>query len=67
MDVWDAANQIERIMEGETPDIDGAYDWALQYTWEEVCKKWQRIFDSAALDARTASRPNRETRRKLKV
>lgn len=68
MDVEDAADKLELVMDGKLPDIDNAYAWARQYSWEAICREWQAIFDRAALDARTATqlampKPNREQRR----
>lgn len=72
MDVEDAANNLEKIMDGILPDIDKAYAWASQYNWEAICQEWQAIFDKAAAEAKVATRvgvaqPNRAQRRKLKA
>lgn len=71
MDVEDAANNLEKIMSGMIPDIDKAYAWARQYSWEAICQEWETIFDQAAAEAKIATRvgvakPNREQRRKIK-
>lgn len=72
MDVTDAADKLELIMNGKMPAIDNAYAWARQYKWENICQEWIKIFDRATLDARTATQtaapqPNREQRRKQKA
>lgn len=68
MDVEDAADKLELIMQGQPPAIDNAYAWARQYNWETICQQWTGIFDRAALDARSATQaqkpvPNREQKR----
>ena len=69
MDVKDAADNIEKLMNGYMPDIEQAYKWATKNTWEAICKQWEKIFDSAAEAAKLATlsglnKPNREQRRK---
>lgn len=64
MDVEDAADKIELVKDGKLPDIDLAYRWAREYSWENVCKDWIKIFDQAALEART-SKPTRQERRRM--
>lgn len=66
LNVEKAADAIERIMNGEKPDIDAAYAWVQQYTWEAICKEWIALIDEAAEASRQASQPNRATRRKAK-
>lgn len=68
MDVEDAADKIELIMKGKLPDTNAALEWVKKYSWENVGKDWKRIFERAAIDARTASAvmPNRAQRRARK-
>jgi glycosyltransferase involved in cell wall biosynthesis len=72
MDVEDAASNLEKIMRGQLPDIDSAYEFAHKYNWTDITQQWETIFDKAASEARIATRvgvaqPNREQRRKLKT
>lgn len=46
--VADASDAIEKIMEGELPDLDGAEEWAHKYSWEYVCNDWKKIFEKAS-------------------
>jgi glycosyltransferase involved in cell wall biosynthesis len=48
MDVNEAANDIEKIIEGKLPDLDGALEWVTELSWKNICKQWQAIFDKAA-------------------
>lgn len=65
MDVEDAAQKVLEVVGGSKPDIEAAYDWVQDYTWEKVCKQWVEVFDQAALDARTATQnPSRADRRR---
>ena len=71
MNVEKAADAIERVMDGDGPDTEAAYDWVRQYNWTAVCEEWQKVFDRAALDARTATQygavyANREIKRKAR-
>lgn len=51
MDVDKAADAIEQLMDGRLPDIDGALEWAQNFSWENICKEWEAIFDKAAAHA----------------
>lgn len=71
LDVESAADQIERIMDGELPDLEGAYEWAVNLSWDNICKEWEQIFDQAALNAQAMTNQgiaslNRKQRRKAK-
>jgi glycosyltransferase involved in cell wall biosynthesis len=55
MDVVEAADKLELVIKGKKPDLDGAFTWAHRYTWESICQDWLRIFERAALDAKTAT------------
>ena len=67
MDVEAAADAIEDLMDGKNlPDLDGAYEWAKQNSWEAVCKYWLQVIDGAAQVAAEANAPiklNRAQRR----
>jgi D-inositol-3-phosphate glycosyltransferase len=47
MDVGQAVDALERIKKGDLPDVDAAQAWAQKYSWDEVCKDWQQVFDDA--------------------
>jgi glycosyltransferase involved in cell wall biosynthesis len=66
-DVNAAVDAIENIMQGKLPDIDGAYKWATEHSWDNICKEWIKIFDEATTHAEylnEMARPNRAQRRK---
>lgn len=71
MNVEKAVEAVERVMEGKLPDVEGAYTWARENNWDNLCKKWVDIFDRAAIYSERltneANQPqlNREQRRKL--
>ncbi len=69
MDVEDAADKIEMIMDGKKPDIEGAYKWAQGNSWANICKQWTKIFEKAGLDARTEDQKmnNRAERRRREL
>lgn len=48
MDVEKAADAIERVMDGQLPDLDAAYDWATANSWDNLCTQWVSVFDKAA-------------------
>jgi len=48
MDIKATADAIEKIMDGELPDIEGAYKWATQQTWDVLTKKFEAIIRNAA-------------------
>lgn len=47
MNVEKAADAIEHIKNGVLPDVEGAYQWLQQYSWDNVCKNWEKLFDEA--------------------
>lgn len=58
MDVEAAAQSIVELMEGTTiPDVEAAYEWAQNNSWENICKYWVQIIDGAAEVAREANKP----------
>lgn len=70
MSVKEAADRIESILDGNKPDIQGAYEWARKYSWDYVCEDWKRVFADAAAYAKHLTEDakpklNREQRRKL--
>lgn len=74
MDVDAAASAIEGLMDYPAdwavgmPDLEGAYQWAKQNSWEAVCKLWLQVIDGAALAAAKANEPpqlNRAQRRAM--
>jgi hypothetical protein len=34
-------------MEGDLPDIEEGYRWALEHNWHNICKQWIELFDKA--------------------
>jgi glycosyltransferase involved in cell wall biosynthesis len=72
MNVERAADAVEGVMDGQLPDIEGAYTWARESNWDNICKYWIEVFAAAAEHSRQlteiANHPplNREQRRKLK-
>lgn len=79
MDVEDAASNIEKVMKGVLPDIEGAYEWVKSLDWADICEKWEVVFEQAALAARIDTKKtqvedqrqenltlNREQRRAIK-
>lgn len=73
MNVHDAADAIENLMDGEKPDIEGAYKWATSQDWSVITKDFERIIRKAANGRPTLAKLpdgqvvalNREQRRKL--
>lgn len=68
MNVSEAADALEKIMAGETPDMDGAYAWAAEHNWDAICEKWLQVFKDAAdyskhISANAAPPMNRQQRR----
>ena len=47
MNVEKGADAVERIINGDLPDIEGAYTWALEHNWDYIAKEWEAIFDEA--------------------
>ena len=65
MNVEKAADAIEKIMDGELPDVEGAYEWATEHNWDNICEDWIKIFDAAAKHTDRLNNPtNRAQRRK---
>ena len=54
MDVEDAVGKIEQLMDsinnkfGSISDVEGAYEWAHNNTWEIICRLWITLIDAAA-------------------
>lgn len=46
VNVEKAADAVERVMDGDLPDIEGAYTWALEHSWDNICKEWIMLFDA---------------------
>ena len=67
MDVEEAADAIEQLVRGKgKPDLEGAYKWAKDHSWESICKLWIQLIDGAAEVAAQANQPlalNRAQRR----
>jgi len=65
MDVGDAADKIEMIMQGKLPDVEGAYEWAQKHDWKEIVKQW----DSVCMEAIAAPvvRPYQAHKRQPKM
>jgi glycosyltransferase involved in cell wall biosynthesis len=53
MDVHEAADAIEQVMDGHLPDLDAAQAWAEKYSWDYVCEQWVELFEKAAALAKT--------------
>lgn len=53
MDVTAAADAIEAVMDGNGPDIEGAYKWATALSWERLCQDWIKIINRAANASKT--------------
>lgn len=69
-DVDKACDAIEKIKAGELPDIEGAYQWARDHSWDNICKEWLDVFEQASEYARqlnTPKQPNRQQRRAKRV
>lgn len=69
MNVDKAVDAIEKLMDGELPDVEGAYKWATEHSWDNICKDWIDIFDIASKYTKLLNnpvQPNREQRRKQK-
>lgn len=48
MDVKAAADAIEEIMDGKSsPNVEAAFQWVQERTWENIVKQWIPIFDKA--------------------
>lgn len=57
MDVEEAANTIKYIIDNRDEAVERAekaYAWAVEHTWENVCKQWIGVFNRATNKARTA-------------
>jgi glycosyltransferase involved in cell wall biosynthesis len=66
MNVDKAADAIEKLIKGELPDIEGAYKWAQNNSWDNICKQWEKVFDKASIYAEhlnNLTQPNRAQRR----
>lgn len=66
MDVDEAATAIEGIMnKTDLPDVEAAYTWVNQYTWEAISKKWVDLIEKAVQDSIDERTPklNRAQRR----
>lgn len=48
MDVEQAADAIEEIMDGKLPNVEAAYQWVSQLTWPNIVKEWSNVLDIAA-------------------
>lgn len=67
MDVERAADAIEAVMAGKLPDIEGAFKWATEHNWDNICAEWEKVFEEASAYAdhlNTPIQPNRAQRRK---
>lgn len=47
MDVEDAADKIELMMNGTYPDVEGAHEWIQQYDWANIANQWGELFEEA--------------------
>ena len=75
MNVSKAADAIEKIMDGQLPNIHGAYSWVRELDWSNVCKQWVEVFDTAirasveinrSVQQALSAKPNRAQRRAKK-
>lgn len=55
MDVEKAVDAIERIMDGDLPDIEAAYKWVRKLDWPDIVKEWETIIAEAAHAAEVAN------------
>ena len=48
-DVKAAADIIEDIMDGKNlPNVDAAFQWVQDHSWEQIVKQWDQIIQQAA-------------------
>lgn len=73
MDVEGAADAYEKIVNGEGPDLEGAFKFAQAFNWNYLGQEWVKIVDRAAAQSQVTNaknefaRPmNRAERRKAK-
>jgi glycosyltransferase involved in cell wall biosynthesis len=69
MDVKQAADRLIDIKNGILPDIEGAYEWVSNLTWDNIAKQWEDLIDKAHSEPLVKAYVglNREQRRKNKV
>lgn len=68
MNVERAADELEKLMDGTADiDIEGAYDWARNYSWTNIVENdWLPIFEQAALAAQVPQLNRAQRRAKAK-
>ena len=68
MNVEKAADAIIALKDEKIkPDIEGAYEWVQELSWENITKQWMKIIDQAAESSNNERQPqlNRQQRRAL--
>lgn len=48
MDVEAGADAVERIIDGELPDVEAAYRWATEQTWDVITEQFEKTIRKAA-------------------
>ncbi|MDL2342330.1 MAG: glycosyltransferase family 4 protein [Patescibacteria group bacterium] len=67
MNVDAACNAIQQLVDGQKPDVEAAYLWAISQDWATITKQFERIIRKAVAPQAPAFTPNRQQRRKAKV